>query len=255
MKLKLTLTQALACTAVASALLAEPASAVLIGLNNTQARLQVGGDDTYAGTTIPASQTLNISNPSEGTFSEIVLDYSELGDVTTFSNDISQRRNGGVNDFTQALNSGLFFAPEANATYELSGFFGVSDLGISESGTVVLEATLTDTTSGMVLFSSIQQSTSTHDQSFSLGGSAGDTSNLFIGSLTGTLDPTHVYRWDWSALSQAAPDMDGGAEAEGFMNLVIDESAVSSGVPDGGQTLMLLGLSLFGLAYAKRKMS
>ena len=90
---------------------------------------------------------------------------------------------------------------------------------------------------------------------FSQGGTPGVNGFVFvtgIGTVTSTtpgLDPTQM---TWSFTSQDPP---AGVGANGGPNWTFSASANSVNVPDGGATVMLLGLALSGVAVLRRKLT
>lgn len=84
---------------------------------------------------------------------------------------------------------------------------------------------------------------------FILGGADGDTNNVSIGSLVGTLTAGHEYRFWYDADIQAWPSSSWtDATSSGYVSL----SFTPVLIPEPG-TATLVSLGLVGLALASRK--
>ncbi len=84
----------------------------------------------------------------------------------------------------------VVFSLDQEVEYLLDGSYSAID---PDGRQVELNVTLEEL-GGSVLFSNRQNSSSTPNESFALGGTAGDDFNFLSGSLTGTLDASTLYR-------------------------------------------------------------
>jgi hypothetical protein len=208
------------------------------------------GGSAFHGTSIPASQLIDLTRG--GYYSRTQIDYTGSGDNVSLQSTFSQRRSGSLSDYSRGV-SYVYFTVAANTTYDISGAY--SALDVTSAGTVYLFSTLRDVTTATSLAYSQQISQTTANENFALGGSGGDSTNGNSGSLSGALIAGHLYEWHYNAFIYASPDVDGGASATGFMRLDIGGGAPSNTVPDTGQTLALLGLSVLALAACRRKVA
>ena len=159
-------------------------------------------------------------------------------DITSFDH----VRPPALNDWAQSLGD-IFFSVDQDVDYEASGSYTVID---SDGRLISYQSQLIDLTSGMVLYESRQESRSTPNESFTLGGSGGDFGNTSSGSLTGMLIGGHDYYFFYDALIQALPTASTTvATASGFLSLNFVPEA-STGV------LVLFGI---GVAAAQRRKS
>ena len=166
-------------------------------------------------------------------------------------------------DHRASAESIFHFTVDTPAIYEAMGTFDVIDaIGTTVPGNVELEIELLafdladpfGSPPDVVLYS-YQVSKSTIDQSFTVGGTDGDDTNVFDGSLTGLLETDKLYRYRTLVTTNAIdidgldplPPTDGGATASGVHTLVISSAA---GVPEPGSCL---ALSVLGLTLLRRR--
>lgn len=226
------------------------ASAITITSNNVVANLSFHSIAPYTGTSIPGSVLLD--NTFGGGYSRTQIDYLGSGNQATLSNTFTQSRLGNQGLFAEAYQS-LYFTADANTTYSLSGSYQATDL--TTAGGLYYWTYLYDFSGGGYLAYSSQQSESTLNESFVLGGAGGDSDNYFAGSLSGNLIAGHSYQWYYDVYTHAYPDSDGGASATGNITLKIGGGAPApdASVPDTGSPLAMLGLALAGIAGLRRK--
>ena len=149
------------------------------------------------------------------------------------------------------------FTVDTPAFYESMGFFDVVDaVGTTIPGNVELEIELLEfdafdgSPPSAVLFKSYQVSKTTMDQSFLVGGTDGETSEL-VGSATGLLDPSKFYRYRTLVtinaidIDEGGPLLptDGGASASGAHVLLISK-AESIPEPTGLGLISILAISV-----------
>ena len=206
-------------------------------------------NSSFTGTGIPNSQLLN---PTTGAYyTRTQIDYTGTGNQVSLLNSFDDKRSGLVFNYSSTEGQ-MNFTADANTTYSLSGEFKASDA--STAGYLYFESFLRDLTSSTTLAYSNQVSGGTLNESFVLGGSGGDNSNIFAGSLTGSLIAGHQYNWHYYALTEAYPDADGGATATGYARLDIGGGA-SSSVPDNVSTIAMMGVAFLGLGLIRRKIA
>lgn len=226
------------------------ASAVTLTSNNVVVSVDStagAGSSTFNGTSIPTSHLLDATVGAY--YSRTRVDYTGSGDNVTLMSTLNQKRSGDFLDISRGLNSALYFTVAANSSYTLSGAYSAVD--VTTAGSLSFASFLYDLTTSSYLFENAQGSKNTLNESFVLGGTGGDTLNFLVGSLTGSLIAGHNYVWYSDAITNAAPDADGGATTTGFFRLDIAGDAPPA-VPDGGATLALLGLSVAALAACRR---
>jgi hypothetical protein len=181
-----------------------------------------GNGANFNGTSIPSSTSLNASDgPSS---SQNYIDWTTNGSQTILSWDMEHKRIGQLNSTAETYEGGLYFSSDADTTYDLSGYYVVTDAATSSSGWVGQIVQLYDFTANIYLFANHQDSRSTHDESFTLGGLSGDYSNSLAGSLTGNLLAGHNYQLYFDIRTLAIPDGDAGASALGNLTLKIGEA-------------------------------
>ncbi len=178
--------------------------------------------------------------------SSAALDWSRVGNDTTFSFDFTQARSGVIYSSVETKGSIYFYANQ-NLTYTLSGFFDVADIG-SGSGEANFQVSLVDYVGDELYsrpFVNGQYSNGTNNESFVLGEQGGDTMNSLSGNLTGELLAGHFYKFGFAARSTAYPDGDGGASTTGNVALVL------TAVPEPTSVALfaggLIGIVLFTL--------
>lgn len=247
----------LVAAALFTALGATQAAAITITSNSVEAVVSSGGSTdtkTFAGTSYPVSHLLNATIPP-GSYSRVQIDYTGIGNEATFSNTLEQQRTGNMYDYSQGKEGSMKFTADATVSYEFSGLYRVTDVDVDKPGNVVLYSYLYDLTKREYSYRSDQRSSATANESFVMGGTGGDASNIFAGSLSGTLEAGHQYTWYWYIFTQASADTDSGASAVGNITMKIGGGAPSTGVPDSGTTVALLGLALGGLALVRRRIA
>jgi len=170
-----------------------------------------------------ASTTYNLSNASFN---------------LTFSHD----RGAAYASFAQSYGH-IFFSPATDVNYVLSGAYSsnATDTGTS----TLMTAQIYDYTFSESVFTNDQYSVTTSGESFVLGQTDGDHTNILAGSLTGSLIAGHQYDLYFMDYIHSSPNpATTAAQATGYLNLTF--------VPEPS-TAALLGLGLTGVATAGRK--
>jgi hypothetical protein len=204
--------------------------------------------DTYSETSLPASHTLNAAQ--ESNYNRLQINYNASGNNATFSQEISQGRDGSL--YSYALHdSDMYFTVSANTTYTLSGYYHVDDPGTS-SGYVAYYSQLVraDGVLPQSLSYSYQISDNTTDESFVLGGPGGDSVSQVSGSLTGELVAGGEYFWKTYIVFQGNKDEGNGAIARGNFTLTLGNGAAP--VPEPA-ALAVWVVGALGMSFVGRR--
>ena len=195
-------------------------------LSNTSDQFNTGG--TTASVGIPGYSSTTTSN------------FSTPGNSATFSGMFVQSRGGDLNGFSYG-SLYVAFSTDVDVPYTASGSY------LNSSGYTRLFSRLYDFTADSYPYSSFQDSIGVPAE-FNLGGASGNNSNLFQGSLTGTLLAGHNYIWSGETYTQAYLNSDLGAEAGGNVSLTIGV------VPEASSMIVwsLLALTIAGASWWKR---
>lgn len=231
------------------------AGLITVTSNNVTSSVGDGGtvptsvaSDTSSETSIPTIDTVSASvgaNESTTTY-----EFSQTTEAASLEFDWDHMRTG-VARANAYSGVSLAFTANADATYDISAFYDMT--GDHE---IRFFAQLFDQTTGIVrLLRNSQESKDTLDETFLLGETGGDESNLQEGSLTGSLASGHEYVLNFNMSIQAIDFGLGGvtstgATAEGSLNLTITESPAAQPVPEPS-TLALLGLGGLGLCGSR----
>lgn len=155
---------------------------------------------------------------------------------------LSSGARAGILDSRANVQPTIFFSVSVDTPYNISGALSVDDPGLTGKG-VELTATLTDVGTLGVLYHSDQASFGVVDESFVLGGRAGNELNGLSGSAAGILLAGHQYSLYYGT-SIYASDAGDPASFVGSFEMSLGEQQV----PDSGASSAgLLGLSLLGL--------
>jgi hypothetical protein len=178
-------------------------------------------------------------------YSKNTIDWYVNGGETTLSFDTIQKRLGNVRSVASLYSLSLIFSANITESYELSGYYSVTDVGAMESGNVRQFIRLYDFTNIANLIYTDQWSANTHNEQFTIGEVGGDFYNLLPpeSSLTGTLIAGHSYRltvdFTISTSDVYVPSgPDSGASAVGKLSFKIGE------IPEPSTALLLLFASL-----------
>ena len=201
--------------------------------------------DTFTGTSIPTlpPKTLTAKSTWRDVVSETTVDYTVSGDQVTFANTFNHEKITFWND-TSGSTGDMEFMVDSDACYDLSGLYEFNSDRTEER--ISLEAYLYDITADSFLVDSMQESSSMTPLKL---------------SFSGTLLASHSYSFDFYALTdEPGTDVDGDnhVSSVGHVTLKIGcgtPEEDNGTVPDSGTAAALLGLSLLGLAAARRRMA
>jgi hypothetical protein len=213
----------------------------------------------FLGTDIPTPpQVLNAGASAGGLFwatraySQNTIEFSENNGQTTLLITIDRHESGdsvagntyagtfaGIgSDNLNEQGTALSFTVSTSMSYELSGIYGLTgDQSIRQV------AKLVDVGTSEVLFNNDQKSSNTSNETFTLGESGGDQSNVLSGSLIGQLLAGHTYEWSFGARLDYL-NYTTMTSAEGYFKLVLSEATDPGVVPEAASLLTWCGLAL-----------
>lgn len=239
----------LACWATLSSFFAVPAAAVTITLFPGPTFASVGTAQALDGfavtdtqavnpTAVPFTATSNAAVPVATNETRYLLSNSAL--------EIQFDHTFGIPPGSGGVSFGsISFRVDVDVPYRLEGVYSAA---ATKRYFMVQAAQLNDNSSSAVLFQGRQESFEVANESFSLGGVAGDGLNQFaIGSLTGTLTAGDVHTLMWRSSIQQLPDVladETTGSATGFLRLLL--------VPEPA-TVTLLAVGLSGFAALARR--
>ena len=236
------------------------ASAVTISSNKVESYAKRVGildnevSDTFDGTSIPASVTLNASFASGVVSSETTVEYAGSGDQVTFSNTFKHENIADHEEESGSLGN-MSFTVDSDVSYELTGRYKFDSERTEEE--IYLWFYFHDVTTPSLLVEIGQSST---------------TMTPLELSFSGTLLAGHSYSFNFRAeTEEKGYDTDAFTvvSSSGDITLKIGGGAPEEGngdpddgngnpddraVPDTGATAALMGLSLLGLAAARRRL-
>lgn len=152
---------------------------------------------------------------------------------------------GAYGDYS-AVGQYLRILVDVDTTYEISGYFDVTDVG--PSGYVSLGFTIYNPLGGNP-FENYQSSYHTVNESFTLGQFGGERS-FGHGSQSGTLAPG-PYDIFWNASLNATPEADQGASAVGNVTIKFGSGGILAAVPEP-TSFAIWSLGLIGMTIACR---
>jgi hypothetical protein len=239
-------------TFVSCVLLAPPAAALGITLGHGQSgnvlHVTAGngpdGDvlrDTLNPVSVPFVDSHSVSHG--GSTSSSTYDFSDDGFNITFAHTRAPDPSTELGLNGAGSNAIIRFIVDRDVNYAISGSYTSVD---AEGRGTRLNVGLSDTTSEARLFLSVsgQNSRSTPNESFEVGGSGGDFDNEDTGSLTGTLLAGRHYEFSVAAsISAFPPPTEQAGTASGQVTL--------SFIPEPS-TALLLGVGLVGVCVCRR---
>ncbi len=213
--------------------------------------VEVNNVDGYAIEFVNSATFANgtISAAAGSSHSTTDFSWSTSPGQTIFNYDITQSRGGDGDAYSYVYH--LDFTANEDATYLLSGYYNVTNVG-AETGTIQLTAQLWDYTPPLpisTLAYSSQVSLDATNPAFTLGGTAGEV-NSNVGSLFGNLVAGHTYYFQQIARTSAI-NPNWSATATGNINLTITRAAV----PEPSTIAMWSIVGLIGgiIAWRKRR--
>ena len=202
-------------------------------------------NSTISDVSLPYSDSDSVASGG-GSSASATYDFSATDASALFDFQFDLARSGTIDSQSFAVGD-IFFDATEDSVFIFDGLFDlIGDPRIR------VDIKLRDLTIGGgaegIVFQSLQQSLSTANEQFVLGGMSGDSMNELIGDLTGNLIAGHSYLLDYSFDIITPADGDLGAMATGSFGLQIFSDVVS--VPEPG-TLGLLGIGLFALGFLR----
>jgi hypothetical protein len=205
------------------------ALAILLGVGKTEASVTISsawhGVDVYNSdsgehvsqstdsTTIPESLDITAAIDSGSAITH--LSRSTTSWDSTFTHDRP------VSSGSLARSAGYYyFTVTDTSVYTISGTYAMTG-----PGAIALEAILYDETGSYTVVDSYQHSIAATDELFTLGLTEGNSENRLLGSLTGTLEPGHSYRFSYIAFIDSFPASP-NATAAGNVSISFGNSAV-----------------------------
>lgn len=223
------------------------ASALTINFQETRSQAYDGLNSTDSDSVFSFGVVTSTDGASQATHT---TSLSGSGDNVSLTGELTGVRGGVFLSYAYALGF-VQFTVDSNTTFALSGSLTAND---TVGGREYFYMRLLDTTANTTLFSNLQESRATVDESFVLGQQGGDFQNQLIGSASGNLVVGHQYQWYYEGFTQAFPTNDSGGTNSGSFRLDIGTGAPSS-VPDSGSNMLMVSGALLGLVGLRRRYS
>ncbi len=156
----------------------------------------------------------------------------------------------------------FIFTVDSVASFDIGGFIAVTDDPVAlTAGNVELEIELLefDMLPGVPIpkFYSYQTSTTTLNQSFVVGGTSGDTTNVLVGTPFGMLDPSKIYRYR-TLVTLVSIDVDGVGplpSSDGAASLAGAHVLKITAVPEPHSSLMVSLAGTIFVLYRSRRIA
>lgn len=241
------LSLSLACVAIALTFGTADASISLsnsLGDSKVEAQITSFVETVFTGTTIPTHTTVDKTDGAATSNNNV--DWYVSGDQTILSLDMNHSRPGTGSSLAQTL---LFlnFTAIDNGTYELSGYYDVTDVG--DPGRTTLYGQFYDITASESLFWNESESLLSN-ASHELG-----VSGFMFGSLTGNVIAGHEYQFYGFATIHAYPDDNSGASAVGNITLKIGTADANGALPEPFSLMVWVGLACAATTATHRRFS
>jgi hypothetical protein len=185
--------------------------------------------------------TTAIATLPTGYASQTDSNYSTFGDSAAFTAVFNHLRQGDF--FGQAYSQ-----IEVDFTTAVAGAYTASGAYSNAGGFTIFSSFLYDSTANAYVYNNYQESIGA-PASFVLGGTGGNSSNTWSGSLTGTLPAGHSFQWSTIVATVAYPTADSGALAGGGVTLTIQAA-----VPEFSSAIVwsLLAVTMCGTIWWQR---
>lgn len=188
--------------------------------------------------TLPAFQAKDAVDNTFGTAGVTTSYDFEVGDDNSWFelsfdgwiDESSQADSGG--DFRSVRSFGSIFfrvSPDSDLPYRLDGVYSLT----GDSEQLRYKVQLTDITMGTDVFFNDQVSFFAAGETLELGQTDGNSANLLVGDLAGTLTAGHSYFFLYSVLTSSTRDVPGASTSTGMLSLHISpETECGNGIVD-----------------------
>lgn len=188
-----------------------------------------------------------ITTTNGGSLSETTATSTTSNGETVISFDFSQQRDGNYLSGAQTY-SLIYLTPTEDVIYSITGHYNVQHTGAASRAMLSLNLDeILPSTQLVNLFANGQESRSTANEFFILGGEGGDHANTLSGASTGLLIKGRNYQLQFQASMEQWPTFtDGGATATGNITFSF---ASPSAVPEPTQLAVWLALGLCSAVF------
>lgn len=181
-------------------------------------------------------------------------DFNVSGNNGDFHADVDLIRSGAEN--SQVIASGQFYFQVSElSSFDIGGLWNISGRTGLFFYAQVRDLTVGGGPEGYV-FSSLQESLNTPDESFQIGGSGGDSFNLLVGSAPGYLIAEHEYLFQYGfqqAYGNSNPSSASSSSGSIDFNIKPGAPPVSPSPISEPSTLALCGIGALGVGLVVRR--